>query len=399
MNLKLFPPRPPPPHVHGWHVPLAIVRLSTLQTSNWDLTVSQIIPYINGTNSVHVISQLADTDFALTRKAIQHLLYYHCILLLDIFQFSAIYAPTPEIFVFLTDESMQEECRRYVTTPDEGQGAYVRPHRQTTHSPSQSPERASFSPPTPPSPPPRVSSIPQTARPTTADLSSTTAPTSATHAEPPTLDTLRTLYTALKQGLTVKHWCVENISHLARVDVRRFITFGVIKGFLYRIHKYAVAEPVPTPPHRTSKTRLLRKDHGEEKTRKHDRLVGKGGREEEKEREQDAFRLAAMTSGWATPAEGQSGITAGLRSLSLRQGGETASLGDGGKGGETRECAESLGAKSGGSPKKNERDLLPLARYLDGMHCLDEICSELGMSEREVLGKLRGYGEIYVIHR
>ncbi|KAI9663898.1 MAG: Nitrogen permease regulator 2 [Bathelium mastoideum] len=438
LNLKLFPPRPPPPHVHGWHVPLAIVRLTALQTSAWDLTISQIIPHINGINSVRIISQLADTDFALTRKAIQHLLYYHCILLLDIFQFSAIYAPTPDISIFLTDEAMQEECLRYVTIPDPIPSVSTHPHHHHHRSRSPSSESPStdalLSPSTvsTPSPTPHLASIPQTARPapsaklpTTIITSTTTggppaSPTTTTTtpppaADPPTLDTLRTLYTTLKQGLTVRHWCAEHAARLARVDVRRLLTFGVIKGFLYRVHKYAVAEPVPTPPRRGGGGKLAmaaRRARGRDggaagggKQEEEQEKAGEEGQQQEEKKnkkkkegregeegQHDAFRLAAMSSGWATPAEGPSGIAAGLRSLSLKQGNQEGGAGRGDVGSEGE-------AENGGSPKKSERELLPLARYLDGMHCFDEVCSDLAMSEREVLGKLKGYGEVCVIHR
>ncbi|MBE7182200.1 MAG: hypothetical protein INR71_13525, partial [Terriglobus roseus] len=52
----------------------------------------------------------------------------------------------------------------------------------------------------------------------------------------------------------------------------------------------------------------------------------------------------------------------------------------------------------------NKRNLaakdLPLARYLDGLHCFDEICTELQMSEKEVLKKMKNaYGDIQLISR
>ena len=49
------------------------------------------------------------------------------------------------------------------------------------------------------------------------------------------------LYCSLRQGQSVKNWCEEHAELLGVVDLRRFFTFGVIKGFLYRVHKYAVA--------------------------------------------------------------------------------------------------------------------------------------------------------------
>lgn len=40
-----------------------------------------------------------------------------------------------------------------------------------------------------------------------------------------------------------------------------------------------------------------------------------------------------------------------------------------------------------------------LARYLDGLHCLDEICEEVGLSEREAVKKLKGFGDVVFVHR
>lgn len=42
---------------------------------------------------------------------------------------------------------------------------------------------------------------------------------------------------------------------------------------------------------------------------------------------------------------------------------------------------------------------LPLVRFLDGMHCFDEICTELEMSEGAVEAKIRGVGEVQIFGR
>ena len=56
----------------------------------------------------------------------------------------------------------------------------------------------------------------------------------------PSFATLFKLYCSLRHGKTLKQWILENRSALAGLDVRRFISFGVIKGFLYRVHRYPV---------------------------------------------------------------------------------------------------------------------------------------------------------------
>lgn len=41
-----------------------------------------------------------------------------------------------------------------------------------------------------------------------------------------------------------------------------------------------------------------------------------------------------------------------------------------------------------------------LSKYLDGVHCFDQICTELEISEKELMSRLKRYpGEVQIIHR
>ncbi|KAF2429410.1 nitrogen permease regulator 2 [Tothia fuscella] len=285
INLKLFPTLPPPAPIYAWHVPLSTVQLSTFTTSS-DLTLTRIVPYIDGVCSVAQIAELADTDLSLTRKAVQHLLYYGCVLLLDIFQFSAIYAPTAEIGAFVENEDAQMEAVRYVCM-----GTYRRLRENESGTPNS--DKWGF---------------------IAAEVGIDRAK-------------LVALYTSLKHGQTLKHWCAEHGMLLQGIDVRRFITFGIIKGFLYRVHKYVVAN-----------------------------TLGIGFGSDGAGRHSDSDD-ADPRRPWRNS----------------RRGSLTGS---------------SIG-----------RDL-PLARYLDGMHCFDEICTELRLSEKKVMEKMKAaYGDVQVIHR
>ncbi|KAK5101984.1 Nitrogen permease regulator 2 [Lithohypha guttulata] len=219
LNVKLFPTLPNPAPVKAWHVPLFAVRIESLMDHNWDLTMQRIIPFINGVNSVKKIAILADADLGLTRKCVRHLLYYGCVLLLDIFSFNAIYAPTAEFTgMIATDLEMQAECARYVNTAFEP----ARLENLTTGTDVA----GSF----------KASSIAAT---NTAITDNDFWPLTARGDVADGVSIVQ-LYACLRQGLTVREWFLQNSNMLANIDIRRFVTFGIIKGFLYRVHRYAV---------------------------------------------------------------------------------------------------------------------------------------------------------------
>ncbi|MCJ1378835.1 Nitrogen permease regulator 2 [Xylographa soralifera] len=254
LNIKLFPTYPSPPPIFPHQVPISTVRLESLIDSNWDLTMLLILPHIDGVNSVKQIALLADADYKLVRKAIAHLLYYGCVILLDTFSFGASYAPTVEMGVFVGDTEAQEECRRYILLPGTG----------LQHEPA-------------------------------GEMAANREALDGTK--------LVEMYYSLRQGMSVKSWCMEHADVVRMIDIRRFITFGVIKGFLYRVHKYAIAM--------------------------------------------------------------------GATSISSQ-------------------------ARDRKGPKKDDREL---ERFLDGNHCFDEICTELMISERDLLGKLKGMGDVQIIQK
>ncbi|KAI4166075.1 MAG: hypothetical protein LQ342_000506 [Letrouitia transgressa] len=269
LNIKLFPSYPPPPPLFPYHVPLSTVDLAALTDPNWDLTMLRVLPHIDGVNSMKQIALLADADYKLVRKAIEHLLYHGCLLLLDIFSFGAIYAPTAEIGTFVGDKEMQEECAQYVTLPF---GRLGRAEEETVAG-----------------------------------------------------NQLVELYLRLRQGLMVKSFCMEHEESMKRIDVRRFITFGVIKGFLYRVHRYAIV----ASPKRVRKL------------------------DTEQRRNPGSVEAEDM----------------------LRQ-------------------EEYVDVDIGSSSRMSE-----LGKFLDGRHSFDEICTELMISERELMVSLKAWGDIQIICR
>lgn len=368
LNIKLFPTYAPPPPLLPHHVPLSTVRLSALVDPNWDLTMLLILPYIDGINSVRQIALLADADYKLVRKAISHLLYYNCIFLLDVFSFSAIYAPTAEMPSFIESEEMQAECARYVAIPP------VETHQLSSRrTPSPSPSSS-------PNPNPIPIRGPQLAE----------------------------LYCALKQGQSVKSFYMEHAPTLRGIDIRRFITFGVIKGFLYRVHKYALATN-SRAAHRSSKGSKARNQQLQQQWKRNTGLRLEG---------RDALSAAALPPvfgpgpspppgpgpGPGPPSSSASSATATATTTAPTPAPASATdidvdIDAPSKRAGAGEAAGRGGGGGGGVMGNNNNLRAHLQKYLDGTHCFDEICTELMVSEREVVAALKEMGDVQIILR
>ncbi|KAF8577354.1 NPR2-domain-containing protein [Ramaria rubella] len=117
VELKLFPFYPNPPDVYDWTVPLSLINIQKRVEPNWDLTMAKVCKHIDGINHVSRIANLADCDLELTRQAISHLLYYQCIMTIDIFQYSNIYTMERSLQWLADDPNVKGECGAYVTKP------------------------------------------------------------------------------------------------------------------------------------------------------------------------------------------------------------------------------------------------------------------------------------------
>ncbi|SJX60317.1 related to NPR2-nitrogen permease regulator, partial [Sporisorium reilianum f. sp. reilianum] len=177
INLKLFPVYPNPTPINDWDVPVALLDLVSRVDGNWDLTLRRILPFIDGVNHVKRIAQLADADLGLTRACLEHLVYYGCLGVVDIFQYFNMYTLRPVIAKLAGDEALGLECATYVTRP-----GYAYP------------------------------SYPEILR----------------------------LYSLLRAGTTLHDWVEDNDVDAKGIDVRRFVSFGVIQGFLRRVHRYPI---------------------------------------------------------------------------------------------------------------------------------------------------------------
>jgi len=288
--------RPRPKKVKAWDVPLLIRELPDPERWTWDLVLEKVRPHVDGVNHVKRIARLADVDLKLVKKAVWELMLHERVMVLDIFHFQAVYALTRDFALFVKNVEVMEECRNYVAIdPKDGMFASVL-SKETLEDASRA---------------------------------------------PPDKSTTVELYTILKPGLSIADFCLAHQDLLANIDVRRFITFGVIKGFLKRLHKYALAldppdlQPASAPRNGTDLD--------------------------------EAWRKAALSSGWATPPTDGAGI-----------------------------LQDKLDEEA-----RARQEEVKLVRYLDGKHCLDEVCVEMGMQERRLVEKIKSgrFGEVVLFCR
>ncbi|KAI2463178.1 nitrogen permease regulator 2 [Annulohypoxylon bovei var. microspora] len=221
LNMKLFPYHAPPPPVRGWHVPVPKMKLADVVDATWDLTLQKIIPHVDGVNDVRRIAWLADVSLPLTQIALQHLLYYDTVLLLDMFFFGSCYAPRPGVHDFIANrDGLVGECAGYACISN-------------------------------PMAAPRGNS--------TADSSADAGGDGGKDAvdvasllgrqqQGVSNYQLIKLMTTFCAGRSVMEWIKlhqdSGFDVLRHVDVRRLVQFGVIKGLLYRVHKYVVSKQV-----------------------------------------------------------------------------------------------------------------------------------------------------------
>lgn len=96
-----------PPHVFDHQVPLLSVDTEHFDPDQWDLTTTQILPFIDGFSHIKRISDLADVEPNLVRACVENLVYHRVVAMLPIFQYCNIYTVTPDLANLRSDVELQ----------------------------------------------------------------------------------------------------------------------------------------------------------------------------------------------------------------------------------------------------------------------------------------------------
>mmetsp|Transcript_2979 Transcript_2979/g.4359 ORF Transcript_2979/g.4359 Transcript_2979/m.4359 type:complete len:422 (+) Transcript_2979:19-1284(+) len=103
-----------------YDVPLFNSKAIQLGEGRIDLTVEKVIPYINGVNCVRHIAMEAQVDEVYVIQAMQQLLFFNRIVMVDIFQYSNQYKiiSRTNINKLFQDKALQQRCINYIKLPN-----------------------------------------------------------------------------------------------------------------------------------------------------------------------------------------------------------------------------------------------------------------------------------------
>lgn len=168
---------PMPPRVKDHDVPIFTRRKFPVVPSEWDITMQQILPYIDGFRHVAKIAVEAGVEIRLVKAFIQNMVYYGVVTLIPIFMYSNVYTPTPKLIDLAENHQLQDDCIQYVA-------------RQGCHR--------------------------------------------------PTFRSLFFLYCQLNAETSVKALCSRNSPRAIGIDERKLIQFGLMKGIIRQLQKYPI---------------------------------------------------------------------------------------------------------------------------------------------------------------
>lgn len=194
LNLKITPYLQEPPTIEDYHVPIFTCTKEDIHNTTWDLTIEQILPFINGFSHVKKIAMESEVDIGTVRMCVQHLVLYGFLKMISIFQFSNVYVTLPKLQELLTNIELQQECQDYVAL-----------------------ERA-----------------------------------------PPSIANIFRLYSSLVAGLTVTDLCLHNNPLSMGINEKMLIQYGLMRGLIRQLRKYPVfVESEDSEPHTENVYQLM----------------------------------------------------------------------------------------------------------------------------------------------
>ena len=117
LNVTIIPKPSEIPPVHDYDVPLLLVNIDLFSAQDCDLTLSKLVPFLNGVNYVQKAAELAEINIENARTCVECLLRSGVVVLIDIFQYSNSYCVQNGVLNLANDVEMQQNCLTFVTRP------------------------------------------------------------------------------------------------------------------------------------------------------------------------------------------------------------------------------------------------------------------------------------------
>ena len=114
--LRLHPQMPDPPHIQPWDVPVLTRPLNVHSGPGraWDLTLRTVIPFIDSCSTLSLISHLSTIPLPHVHRCITQLVSHQACTLVDPFQYTNMYTPTPALARLYHSPPMQRDGADYV---------------------------------------------------------------------------------------------------------------------------------------------------------------------------------------------------------------------------------------------------------------------------------------------
>eukprot|EP00127_Corallochytrium_limacisporum_P006670 Clim_evm49s232 gene=Clim_evmTU49s232 len=112
LNLQASPILTKMPPVLDHMVPVFVTEPAP--EDDWDLGLKHVVQFIDGNNHVKAIQELAQMKPSLVAKAIQNLMFFRYVRLVDIFQFGNTYVLEARFGDLLSQRQLMNDCVRFV---------------------------------------------------------------------------------------------------------------------------------------------------------------------------------------------------------------------------------------------------------------------------------------------
>lgn len=176
--LKLIKNHIDPKLAQSFDVPVFTINKDCFEIDDWDLATQKIVSGINGFKTISIIAIETNIEISIVKEAIQNLLYAGIIMLVPVIQYSSMFVLTSNIIQYYSDPEIHTDSINFVQLDNEKR-------------------------------------------------------------EPSFYD-LFFFYSLFKNGITVQS--INEIYHPfeRNIDLKKLILFGLLKGFLKKIHKYPI---------------------------------------------------------------------------------------------------------------------------------------------------------------